>query len=215
MKKKIVLISLIFVMFIQAFVSTVYASDLGKIEFVAINNSNSTPVENLEISVYQVKVQNAQGSFEFVQGFEQCQIDLDNLSETNLSNLADFAKANAEPILKETTNSNGEFILAELELGMYLLVQENKTGSVTMQTMLITIPELTVENGLKYEITAKPKIVDKVNEETPSEDPIEDETLPATGTLDWLVPVLAVAGLVIFCISWLKVYTTSSKKKVN
>lgn len=212
MKKKIILISLIFVIFITALTGSVNAANVGKIEFIAINNSNSKPVENLEISIYQVKVKNDNGNFEFAQGFEQCKIALDNLSESNLSNLADFAKANAEPILKETTNSNGEFILAELELGMYLLVQENKTESVTMQTMLITIPELTVENGLKYEITAKPKIVDKVNEEIPSEEPIEDETLPATGTLDWLVPVLAVAAIVIFCLAWLKVYSNSKKK---
>jgi len=211
MKKKIVLISLFLLIFTQVFVSIAYANDLGTISFKAINSSDGNVVENLEVSIYQVSKHDEDGNFIFEIGFENCEIDIDDLSKENLENLKNFAKNNAEPLFTKSTNSNGEFVLENLELGTYLFIQENKQEDIVMQTMLITVPELTVENGLKYELTIKPKI-DLIVPETP-DIPLEDK-LPATGTLDWVVPILALAGISIFCVAWLKVYTTS-KKKVN
>lgn len=211
MKKKIILISLILVMATLAIVNPVHAENLGKINFTAINNINSEPVENLEVLVYQVSSQDLDGNFTFEIGFENCEVNIDDLSEENLEKLKNFAKENAEPIFIKTTNEKGKFTLEDLELGIYLFVQQNQTEAIVMQTMLITIPELTIENGLKYDIAVKPKINEFAQG---GEDiPIEDK-LPATGTSDWLVPVLAITGLVIFGIAWLKAYTTS-KKKVN
>ena len=39
-----------------------------------------------------------------------------------------------------------------------------------------------------------------------------DEQLPYTGVLNWPIPVLVIVGIIIFCIAWLKVYSTSKKK---
>lgn len=211
MKKKIILISLILVIAILSMINPVQAESFGKINFTAINNVTSEPVENLEVLVYQVSCQDENGNFMFEQEFKNCNIDINNLSEENLENLKSFAKENVTPLFTQKTNKNGKFTLENLNLGTYLFVQQNQTEAITMQTMLITIPELTVENGLKYEISVKPKISDVAHG---GEDiPIEEE-LPSTGTLDWIVPVLAITGVVIFSISWLKAYTTS-KKKVN
>lgn len=211
MKKKIVLISLTLVMFIFLVINPVYAAELGVINFNAINNSNAESIGNLEVSVYKVSKQDNDGNFIFEIGFENCEIDIDNLSEENLDKLKAFAKSNAEPLYTKITDSQGKFTLENLELGSYLLIQENNLDSINMQTMLITVPDLTIENGLKYELQAKPKI-NEILPEVP-EEPLEEE-LPATGTLEWLVPVLGTIGLAIFCIAWLNVYTTS-KKKVN
>ena len=209
MKKKIVLISFIFAIVILSIVNPVHAENLGKINFVAINNTNSEPVEGLEVSVYQVSSQDTNGNFILEEDFENCNIDINDLSEENLENLKNFAKENAETVFTKSTNEKGKFTLENLELGTYLFVQQNQTETIIMQTMIITIPELTTENGLKYEITVKPKINEVAHG---GEDiPLEDE-LPSTGTLDWIVPILAIAGLVIFCIAWLKAYTTSKKK---
>ena len=217
MKKKIILSSLIFIMLIASLIGTVSATDLGTIQFVAINNTDSKAVENLEVSVYQVSKQDAQGNFEFAFGFEDCTLDVDNLSESNLENLKTYAKTNAEPLFTKTTDTTGKFTLTNLDLGTYLLVQENKTDEITMQTMLISVPELTVENGLKYEITAKPKILNKeiVDQNNSGKtELVKDSQLPYTGVLNWPIPVLVIAGIAIFCVAWLKVYSTS-KKKVN
>ena len=215
MKKKIILSSLIFIMIIASLIGTVSATELGTIQFLAINNTDAKAVENLEVSVYQVSKQDAQGNFEFAFGFEDCTLDVDNLSESNLENLKTYAKTNAEPLFTKTTDTTGKFTLTNLDLGTYLLVQENKTDEITMQTMLISVPELTVENGLKYEITAKPKILNKeiVDQNNSGKtELVKDSQLPYTGVLNWPIPVLVIAGIAIFCVAWLKVYSTSKKK---
>ena len=215
MKKKIILSSLIFIMIIASLIGTVSATELGTIQFLAINNTDSKAVENLKVSVYQVSKQDDQGNFEFASGFEDCTLDVDNLSESNLENLKTYAKTNAEPLFTKTTDTTGKFTLTNLDLGTYLLVQENKTDEITMQTMLISVPELTVENGLKYEITAKPKILNKeiVDQNNSGKtELVKDSQLPYTGVLNWPIPVLVIAGIAIFCVAWLKVYSTSKKK---
>lgn len=215
MKKKIILSSLIFIMLIASLIGIVSATDLGTIQFVAINNTDSKAVENLEVSIYQVSKQDEQGNFEFANGFESCTLDIDNLSESNLENLKTYAKTNAEPLFTKITDANGKFTLTNLDLGTYLLVQENKSDDITMQTMLISVPELTVENGLKYEVTAKPKILNKeiVDQNNSGKtELVKDSQLPYTGVLNWPIPVLVITGIAIFCVAWLKVYSTSKKK---
>lgn len=214
--KKIILSSSIFIMLIVSLVGTVLAANLGTIQFIAINNTDSKAIENLEVSVYQVSTQDEQGNFKFAVGFENCTLNIDDLSESNLQNLKEYAKTNANPVSIKTTDSNGKFSLNNLDLGTYLFVQENKENEITMQTMLISIPELNKENGLKYDVTAKPKILNKEivdrNEGQKTRAIVQDDQLPYTGVLNWPIPVLVIAGIIIFCIAWLKVYGTSKKK---
>ena len=213
--KKTILISFIFIIIMASLISTALATSLGTIELVAINNTNSKAVEDLRISVYQVSQQDEQGNLKFAVGFENCTLNVEDLSENNLENLNDYAKANANPVFTEVTDSNGKFTLNNLEFGKYLFVQENKTDEITMQTMLISVPELMDGKKLTYEVTAKPKIVNKEiidRNETQITRVARDEQLPYTGVLNWPIPVLVIAGIVIFCIAWLKVYSTSKKK---
>lgn len=213
--KKIILSSLIFIMLMVSLIGTVCAASLGTIQFVAINNTDSNAVENLEISVYQVSKQDEQGNFSLSVGFENCTLNIDDFSESNLQNLKDYAKTNASPMFTKVTDLNGRFNLNNLELGTYLFIQENKENEITMQTMLISVPELTTENGLKYDVTVKPKILNKEivdKNENQRTEVAKDEQLPYTGVLNWPIPVLVVVGIAIFCVAWLKVYSTSKKK---
>ena len=213
--KKIILSSLIFIMLMVSLIGTACAAGLGTIQFVAINNTDSKVVENLEISIYQVSKQDEQGNFSFAVGFENCTLNIDDLSESNLQNLKDYAKTNASPMFTKITDSNGRFSLNNLELGTYLFIQENKEDEITMKTMLISVTELTTENGLKYDVTVKPKILNKEivdKNENKRTEVAKDEQLPYTGVLNWPIPVLVVAGIAIFCVAWLKVYSTSKKK---
>ena len=213
--KKTILISFIFTIIMASLIEKVWATSLGTIELVAINGADSTMVENLKISVYQVSQQDEQGNLKFAVGFENCTLDIEDLSEKNLENLNDYAKANANPMFSKVTDSNGKFTLNNLEFGKYLFVQENKTDEITMQTMLISVPELIDGKELTYEVTAKPKIVNKEmidRNETQITRVARDEQLPYTGVLNWPIPVLVIVGIIIFCIAWLKVYSTSKKK---
>lgn len=216
--KKIILSSLIFIVTIISLIGIANATDsslVGEIQFVAINNTNSKTIENLEVSIYQVSKQDEHGNFVFATGFESCTLNVDDLTESNLDNLKTYAKTNAKPVSVKTTNSTGEFVLSDLELGTYLFIQENKIEEITMQTMLVSVPDFTSEDGLSYEITVKPKILNKEIVENNIENKtkvVKDEILPYTGVLNWPIPVLVVAGIAIFCIAWLKVYSTSKKK---
>lgn len=215
--KKIILSSLIFVITMISFIGIVNAtngSSVGEIQFVAINNTNSETIENLEVSIYQVSKQDEHGNFVFATGFESCTLNINDLTESNLENLKTYAKTNAKPVSVKTTNSTGEFVLSDLELGTYLFIQENKIEEITMQTMLVSVPDFTSEDGLSYEITVKPKILNKeiVENNIERTKVVKDEILPYTGVLNWPIPVLVVAGIAIFCIAWLKVYSTSKKK---
>lgn len=216
--KKIILSSLIFIMVITSLIGTASAANIplvGTIRFVAINNTDSNSIENLEVSIYQISKQDELGNFSFATGFESCTLDINNLTENNIENLKDYAKTNAEPIIKKSTDKTGEFYLTNMNLGTYLFIQENKTDEITMQTMLISVPDFTSEDGLSYEITVKPKILNKEIVENNIENKnevVKAETLPYTGVLNWPIPILVVAGIAIFCIAWLKVYSTSKKK---
>ena len=222
MKKKIIMSSLIFIIVTLLFSITVNATETGTINFKAVNNSDSSVIADLEIAIYQVSY-TENDNFNWSSGFEDCTIDISDLSEDNIAELKTYAEENAEILYTKTTDSSGEFKISNLALGTYLLVQANKTDEVTMQTALVTIPELTSESGLEYEITVKPKIVSistlssssssSTVSASSSSSLVTDSTLPYTGVLDWPVPILVAVGLVLFCISWLKVF--SNKKKIN
>lgn len=189
------------------------AATTGKFYFNAINNSNSQAISDLGVAVYQVGIQTEEGNFMLSEGFEGYTLDL---TEDNIESLKTYAKENAQPTYVKTTDSNGNFTLTDVKVGVYLFVQESKTEEYTMQTMLVKIPETkTSGTELIYDVTVKPKIVSIEsipNVVTPQ--PVTDSTLPYTGVLNWPVPVLVILGIAIFCVGWLKFYT-DSKKKVN
>lgn len=217
MKKisKVLITSLIFVLCICVFQSTVKAETLGTISFKALNNKDTKLIQNLQVSIYQVQIRNENGSFEYTKGFKDCNLNLNDLSESNLEKLKTYANQNAEPMYTKTTDKQGRFELTSLSLGVYLFVQQNKTEEYTMQTMLVTIPELTTQNGLEYNLDVVPKIIDKetVDENNQNKDIlVDDENLPYSGVLSWPVPVLVILAIAIFCIAWLQVYTNNKKK---
>lgn len=211
--KSILSILIIFVLIVLLQVNS-NAVEVGKFYFNAINNTNSEPVPELTVSVYQIGVQIENDEFVLSPNFEKCGLSINDLTEKNIEAFKSYAIQNAEPTFTKTTDSNGRFSLTDVTLGVYLFVQDSKTEDYTMQTMLVTIPELTEENGLVYELTVKPKIVAVEKTAEVVVPPVTDTTLPYTGVLNWPVPVLVIIGIIIFCIGWLSFYT-NSKKKVN
>ena len=213
MSKKILSIICVVILIVLLQIN-VYALETGNFYFNAINNTNSEPVSELKVAVYKIAEQLENGEFVFSAGFESCDLNINDLTESNIEAFKSYAIQNAELAFEKTTDSNGKFSLENVSLGVYLFVQNSKTEDYKMQTMLVTIPELTEEKGLEYSLTVKPKIV-TIEKEIVSNPPIvTDTTLPYTGVLNWPVPVLVILGIIVFCIGWLKFYT-SSKKKVN
>ena len=213
--KKIVVSSLIIIALIVLLQVVSLAETTGTIRFKAICEEEA--VQDLGIAIYQVRAM-TDGKTEYTECFKDCGLDATDLSKDNIEQFEEFAKENVEAMQIQSTDSKGQFVLTGLELGTYLLVQSNNQEKCTMQTMLIEIPEVTSERGINYTIIAEPKI-SKVyphggyEPEEPEEPVIqEDPEIPNTGVLNWPIPVLAIAGIVIFIVSWTLYY---SKKKVK
>lgn len=215
MKKKILVSSLIIVALIILLQVVSLAETTGTIRFKAICEEEA--VQDLGVAIYQVRAMK-DGKIELTEQFKNCELDAENLSKDNIEQFEEYAKENAETMQIQTTDSKGQFVITGLELGTYLLVQNNRQDDYTMQTMLIEIPEVTSERGINYTINAEPKIAKEYphggyEPEEPEEPTIqEDPEIPNTGVLNWPIPVLAIAGIVIFIVAWTLYY---SKKKVK
>ena len=208
-KSKVIIISLVILLLVALLQVNSNAAETGEFNFIAINNTNSEPISELSVAIYQVGTQTEEGSFALSEGFESCTLEL---TQENIEKLKAYAKENAEPAYIKTTDAEGKFSLTEINTGVYLFVQNSKTEDYTMQTMLVTNPD-PAENKLNYDVIVKPKI-SAVVKDAPASGMVTDTTLPYTGVLNWPVPVLVIIGIIIFCIGWLKFYT-DSKKKVN
>lgn len=219
MKKKIIVSSILFALLILLFAGTVFAAPTGTVQFKAID-SDGYEVDNLEVAFYKVADFEV-GKFTATEEFKI--FDIEDISNENIVSMQEYASENASVLLKRTTNEKGEFTLSEIEAGKYLLVQNSREDYCTMQTMFISVPEITTDT-INYTITAKPKIAvidaiggaeEDILEPTPvvpESKPNAEPELPNTGVLNWPIPVLAIAGIILFCLSWIIFY---SKKKVK
>lgn len=203
MKKKVIS-SLVLGMLLVILANTAVFAETGIIDFKA-RDIVENPVDFIEVKFYRVAkvevpytyVEDAFNSF-----------DIEDASEANIKAMAEYATNNVEPVLTKTTDQQGNFTV-ELETGKYLIVQSNREDDCDMQTMYISLPEIT-ENSINYTITVKPKI--DVQYGIGGDDLDLSGRLPQTGIIDLPIVILGVSGAAIFCIAWILFYT---KKKVR
>jgi LPXTG-motif cell wall-anchored protein len=148
--------------------------------------------------------------------------DADLQSDANAKTLADFASSNQVKGTSGAVSSTGTVTFSDLEIGLYLVVQETAAAGYTDITpFLVSIPELVGETYL-YEVDASPKVelsIDNTPVETPPVEstPVEStpvttptttqttvttSKLPQTGQLNWPVPVMALAGILLMLTGW-------------
>jgi hypothetical protein len=153
-----------------------------------------------------------QGDFEYSAGFEDSNADIDVFTEENINKIQEYAEKNAKPIYTKTTDSNGKFTISELQEGAYLLVQANNKDKYTVQTTLVQISKES-----NYNITVTPKVLKIADLENTSSitTEVNENILPYTGVLNWPIPVLVVIAIILFCIGWLKTFTSSKKSKLG
>ena len=107
---------------------------------------------------------------------------------------------------QKTIAEDGQVIFDDLVLGLYLLVQyQAAPGYSEASPFLVSVPRM--ENGeYRYDVNASPKVELTPEPTEPSEPttpPTEpDPSLPQTGQLNWPIPILATAGLVLFATGW-------------
>lgn len=148
--------------------------------------------------VASVSKNGADMSFTYTNGFENCGIALDNVSESTLaSRLAEKVAPNAQAVTK-TVSDSGIAVFDDLKTGLYLIVQKQAAeGYDAIQPFLVTVPIM--ENGqYVYDVDAHPK-AGTASRKTTQTPPAQEvlSALPQTGQLNWPVPVLAVIGVVL------------------
>ncbi len=157
-----------------------------------------------DLSVYRVGevYQGDTGYFFRVTGdFVDCGLSLEDLTVENLA--ADFAKVAKNrqftPIATKTIAADGTVSFTDLEIGLYLMVQNTAAnGYNTAAPFLVSLPQWK-DGEYSYEINASPK-VELTKSDTPDPGP---DPLPPTGQLQWPIPVMAILGMFLFAAGWI------------
>lgn len=180
---------------------TVDETRVGSIKILLCDTKTAAPLQGGELTLYRVASVSKNGadlSFTYTNGFKNCGIALDNVSESTLaSQLAEKAAQNAQAVTK-TVNDSGIALFDDLKAGLYLIVQKQAAeGYNAIQPFLVTVPIM--ENGqYVYHVDARPKAgtASRKPAQTPPPQKVLS-ALPQTGQLNWPVPVLAVTGAVL------------------
>lgn len=180
---------------------TIDLSKTGSIT-LTMQDSKKKPVSGGELTLYQVAtvVENdGDLSYAYTNGFENCGVELGDLSASTLA--ADLQKklsANAEKTTV-TIGTDGVAKFENLPLGLYLVVETKAaTGYNAVSSFVVSVPM--TENGeYVYDVNATPKLSTVTEKPSTPNTPSTPTTpkLPQTGQLDWPIPVLAVAGVLL------------------
>lgn len=141
--------------------------------------------------------------------YESSTYGLDHFDEPGMAQeLSGITKEKGVAGIKKTIDGTGKVVFDGLELGLYLMVQEDPApGYHVVEPFLVAVPGCDNEGHYYYEVDGSPKLALEPKPETPP--PPE---LPDTGQFNWPVPVMGTAGAVLFFGGWL--LRRSGKKKV-
>lgn len=164
-------------------------------------------------------------SFVFTDTFSEIGFSLEDIqSETLAGKLAEYVDKNNIKGVVSSVGSDGTVSFDDLVPGVYLVTQQKAAkGFLAVKPFLVSIPERLSQEGWVYDVDASPKVEpDKGKEEpgkpdkprkpsSPNENPgssvppipaTVSVKLPQTGQLNWPVPVLSIAGLILFAVGW-------------
>lgn len=156
--------------------------------------------------------ENADYFFQYTDAFAGCEVPVDDPSTSRIANaLADIVKKKSLKGTTKTISSKGVVAFSDLEIGLYLLVQNKApSGYNKVAPFLVSVPGRDGDSYI-YDVDASPKVE---LEPKPTTEPPETTkpggNLPQTGMNQWPVPVLTVCGLFCLTLGW---YLNASGKK--
>ena len=193
-------------------------SRTGSISITMTYQDAAVPGGSLTLyKVADVTVQNQSDySFRYTEAYAGCDVSLEALHASETAHaLAEYTAAQGISGVKQEIDEEGRILFGELELGLYLLMQEDPAeGYDVVNPFLVSVPGQ--ENGsYVYEVNASPKLnLEPLPTEPPTEPtdpPPPPPDIPQTGQTKWPVPVLLVGGLVLVVLGvWL---TATGRKK--
>lgn len=173
--------------------------------------SGGSPVSGGSLMLFRVgDIQEDDGNYFFVwnDAFSDSMLQMDVQSQTVAAELLEYAdEQGIAPAAKANADENGRAVFFDLTPGLYLVAQDVPAdGYLGFSPFLVGLPNY--EDGTYvYNVNASPKVDDiqtlPTEPETTAPTTEPDETLPQTGQLNWPVPVMAVAGLLLFALGWI------------
>lgn len=188
-------------------------SRLGSIAMTMTYEGEAIPGGSL--TLYRVALVQAEGgdySFRYVDAYADCAVELtEPFSGTMAQALAEYTAAASIPGIKQEIDGQGRVTFRDLELGLYLLVQEDAAeGYTAVRPFLVSVPGKK-DGSYCYDVDASPKLAlepapTETTEPTEPPDTTEPPTteprLPQTGQHNWPIPILAASGLLLFMLGW-------------
>ncbi len=180
----------------------------GEISVTMKEDGKTVPGGSLTLyRVGEVVENDGDYAFALVEELDNTGIVLNDLQSASLAEkLAEEVKDSKFTGATQTIDGNGKAVFEDLELGLYLAVQNKAaSGYEKADPFLITLPMYDGE-AYQYEVDASPKVQLEQAKDSPDDDDDNDndttggkrdDRLPQTGQLNWPVPVLAMAGLVL------------------
>lgn len=178
----------------------------GSITLTLKSKDTGNAVAGGKITLYQVAtvaVDDGDLSFAYTNGFENCGIELGDLSSSTLAGQLKDKVTSSMKSSTQTVGKDGKVSFTGLDLGLYLLVQTTAAdGYNAVSPFIVSVP-LTEDGSYTYDVDASPKVETVTVKPTPTPSTPPDDDLPQTGQLDWPIPVLCVVGLLLFAAGWM------------
>ena len=215
--RQIMMIMVTLFIFVTNSLSIYAAEDLpnldktGSISVTLLDKKNQKTVGGGEMTLYQVasaKAEDGSFGYEYVNGFEECGIQLNNLADSELAGKLESKLSDSAKGITKNIDTNGNVKYTNLSTGLYLLIQtKESTGYSKVKSFLVSVP--LKEGGVWiYDVDATPKVGTITSTQpnvpkTPNTYSNIGGKLPQTGQLDWPIPVLSIAGMLLFSIGWM------------
>lgn len=194
------------VLCLSAFAEDIDFDKKGSISISLSSDGNTVSGGNVTIYHIATLSRSDEGYvFSMTDDFTNSNILLDVItSRETAKEFLKYAVDNEIDGITESVDGNGNAAFDELELGLYLMAQnEAAEGFEKFEPFIISVP-LNSDGKYIYDVDASPKI-DIEREESDSDSSTPESTppdIPQTGMLKWPIPVLAISGLVLFSIGW-------------
>lgn len=182
----------------------------GSISIMMKNTETGEIVPGGSLALYQVAeaVEDEGYIFQFTVDFADCGLSLADVeSEKLASALVSYAESNGIDKVTRNVETDSSVSFTGLKAGLYLIVQQTSAaGYNAVSPFLVSIPMRQAKgNGWVYDVDASPKlelIQDSLPAQAHKTTLSLGKKLPQTGQLNWPIPVMAIAGMLIFALGW-------------
>lgn len=174
------------------------------------------PVSGGSLTIYHVgELTETDDQYEFIlsEPFADSNVSLKDIGSSDLpAELLAFAKEHSVTGTKKEIGEDGSVVFEQLPVGLYLLAQETAaSGYETAKPFLVSVP-FEKDGMFVYDVDASPKVALEKEPDVPPDNPPSDPSLPQTGQLNWPIPILTIAGLLLICLGWFMYFR---KRKTN